>query len=344
MCVEEQGRELTARVVSRWRFEAHRQLANAKALNAVLRAHGAPEAASRADSVRCEVGQLFRERVELALSGVHRHFLSNTTSDSLSGVESLVLDGMHDVSDSGASLSLSVRPDPSAPAGTRERIQDALGTNVRLNRPVRVVRSSQLASSFAPERGFRYDGLFMPRRLGSRGRWEFVRLPDQPPLGQAPSAAADIDVLAERLAYVPAKRPRPSGEERGQPPSCGCGGSSCAETAHASAGGAHAVGEGASHPGPPRSQHRQIETFALARGSIAAQAQAPVPPALEGLTVSELQEVRAALLLSHDPMTVLRVCTWAALEQGRVRAAIEALHEAFDAAPALTLAPWPRRA
>lgn len=337
--------------LARWRYEMQRQRqgehGSAKALNAVLRAHGPPQATFGSDGVRCEVGQAFRERVELALSGLHRHFLSSCAYTREGGVESIILDGLHDVLDEGASFFLSPRPDPSAPSGTWEAIQDALATNARLERPVRTIRASQLTSSYRPESGFRYDGLYLPRRSGSRGRWAFVRLPNQHPLGRAPPAAADIDALAGLAAYCPAKRPRPSGgiEQRHQPPYTGGAAAAVARASRSS--DAHAFGAGANSLGvastAPRNQHWQVETFSLACGSATAQTELPTPSTLEGLSVAELLDVRAALLMSHDPMTVLRACTWLVLEQGRVRTAIEALHAACGAAPPMALAPWPRR-
>lgn len=62
--------------------------------------------------------------------------------------------------------------------------------------PVRVTRGSQLHSPFAPESGYRYDGLYRITSYWSeRGRHGFLvyrfrleRLPDQSPIGQPPVA------------------------------------------------------------------------------------------------------------------------------------------------------------
>ncbi|KAG8470184.1 hypothetical protein KFE25_008605 [Diacronema lutheri] len=322
-----------ARWYLEWQRHQQQEHGAARALNAVLRAHGAPGAAWGGDALGCSVGQVFHDRVELALTRVHRHFLANFAFTPAGGVESLVIDGAHDVSDDGASFTLTPRPDADAADGACERIHAALGANVALRRPIRVVRSRQLGSPFAPEIGFRYDGLYSPCRSGSRGRWAFSRLPNQPQIGRPVAAGADVGAqarLAASSAAKPARMNEPDLDKAGLDGAPHDAHATAARAATAPAGGA---------------QQRLIDTFALACGSVVEQAETPAVAELEDLTVEELLEVRAALLLRHDPVTVLQACTLLTLEQGRVRSALEALHDAARAAPTTIAAiePWPRR-
>lgn len=61
------------------------------ALNAVLRAFGAPSA-SFGQVAGVAPGRLFARRAELCVAGIHRHFLSHVSATPL-GIESFVIDG-----------------------------------------------------------------------------------------------------------------------------------------------------------------------------------------------------------------------------------------------------------
>jgi hypothetical protein len=331
--------------IARWRYEIQRyrndERGPAKALNTVIRAHGPPQTHIGDADAAFEVGQSFRDRMELACAGAHRHFLANFGFTAEGGVESIVLDG-DDVLDEGLTFTLTPRIDPAAPDGTSERLQQALHTNVWLQRPIRALRSTALQSSFAPEAGFRYDGLYHPQWSGDRSRWLFFRCPDQPPLGQAPAESSDLDARAALAPYVPpTKRVRvstPNETQMGPPPE-----PRQLATAPELAPSAPVLRTAAK---PVEQTERCQSSASLIHGSAIPQPSAATPSVLEGKSAAELMEIRAALLLSLDPMTVYRCLTSLALEQGRTRTAIEILHEVAGDAPPMAQdcqEPWPQR-
>jgi hypothetical protein len=185
-------------------------------LNAHLRSAGAP--ASRFGAPEgVAVGTMLERRTELAISGIHRHFLADVCH-TVVGVESLILSS----SAPGAGTSAVDCPfcddfgerlllGSWALAGTEQQdvCQRALDANCKSRQPIRVVRvvrgaasarAGSSASNASAARRFRYDGLYVALRRTSQAaellgtstvqRYLLIRSPDQPPLPRPPPTHA----------------------------------------------------------------------------------------------------------------------------------------------------------
>jgi putative restriction endonuclease len=112
-------------------------------------------------------GALFDDRKALNAAGVHRPTQAGISGSATDGADSIVLSGGYeDDEDFGTIVVYTGHGgrDPNTGQQTSDqtftRQNAALGRNKVLGLPVRVVRGHQMDSSFAPERGYRYDGLY----------------------------------------------------------------------------------------------------------------------------------------------------------------------------------------
>ncbi|KAF7311260.1 Carboxymuconolactone decarboxylase [Mycena kentingensis (nom. inval.)] len=152
------------------------------------------------------VGTTFKDRAALAKAGVHRPLRAGIAPDShtKAGVYSIVLNGGYeDDEDQGNFITYTGQGKGSKAAtqpqdhGAQEGDQSwdtpgnkALKRSTETGRVVRVIRGSRSKSKFAPEVGFRYDGLYCAmnarRKIGKQGFKVCVvdlkRLPNQPSL------------------------------------------------------------------------------------------------------------------------------------------------------------------
>lgn len=183
------------------------------ALNTHLREHGAP-GVQFGPVAGVTVGTSFGQRTELALKGVHRHFLSDV-SHSVLGVESLILPTYGAAGPRGSSPAFCDDFGERLLLGcwtTAENSCDlchrALRVNLVSRLPVRVVRVVQgVAAGVVGNagkgtvcHGFRYDGIYIVLRLSSQAaeflgdsveqRYLLIRAPHQPPLPRLPPPPA----------------------------------------------------------------------------------------------------------------------------------------------------------
>ncbi|PSR77133.1 hypothetical protein PHLCEN_2v8041 [Hermanssonia centrifuga] len=85
-------------------------------------------------------------------------------------------------------------------------LNQSLRMSALLQKPVRVIRGSELKSVYAPYAGFRYDGLYTvhnPREeMGGAGlvvcKFDFRRCPDQPPLPRSEIPLSERDDITMR--------------------------------------------------------------------------------------------------------------------------------------------------
>ncbi len=119
-------------------------------------------------------GDTFANRIELSLSGMHRPRragISGTLSD---GVESIVLSGVYeDDVDLGETVWYAGHGGRDAKTGrqiadqTLDRYNTALMRSYEMGKLIRLIRGATLRNEFAPEKGYRYEGLY---RIESVGR------------------------------------------------------------------------------------------------------------------------------------------------------------------------------
>lgn len=112
-------------------------------------------------------GHWFASRRELYDAGVHRQLRAGICGRAEEGAESVVLSGGYtDDLDRGDVILYTGRGGRDHASGKQVADQRltganrALARNVHTGQPVRVVRGAGTASRWAPEEGYRYDGLY----------------------------------------------------------------------------------------------------------------------------------------------------------------------------------------
>jgi putative restriction endonuclease len=113
------------------------------------------------------VGLVFANRKELAQSGVHRPLVAGISGGGKEGADSVVLSGGYeDDQDNGDTIVYTGHGGNDPNTGRQIADQQLTVGNLALARnrseglPVRVIRGAGLESVYAPETGFRYDGLY----------------------------------------------------------------------------------------------------------------------------------------------------------------------------------------
>jgi len=152
------------------------------------------------------VGTTWLTRLECSQDGVHRPTVAGIHGSETEGCYSLALSGGYeDDIDLGDSFTYTgeggrdlkgtksnpknLRTAPQSKDQTLTKGNLALSRNVENGRPVRVIRGYKMAGIYAPEEGYRYDGLYKVERywqavgLGGYKVYKFVlsRCPDQDP-------------------------------------------------------------------------------------------------------------------------------------------------------------------
>lgn len=141
------------------------------------------------------VGQWFPLRLCALFHGAHTQSQAGICGDSTNGAYSIVVSGKYDDLDTdyGDTLYYSgsgshENDNPREPAATTTGTQ-MLHASIESGKPVRVLRTSEGKSRFAPTKGVRYDGLYevvgltrpLPKNAkgGLYEQFKLVRLPDQ---------------------------------------------------------------------------------------------------------------------------------------------------------------------
>ncbi|KAI8521834.1 PREDICTED: E3 ubiquitin-protein ligase ORTHRUS-LIKE 1-like [Branchiostoma belcheri] len=162
------------------------------------------------------VGTWFDTRIEACRAGVHRPTVAGIHGNDYEGCYSLVLSGGYEddldygecftyTGEGGRDLKgtkanpKNLRTAPQSKDQTLTRGNLALSVSVETRRPVRVMRGYKLDSVYAPEEGYRYDGLYSVDKfwfttgLSGFGVYKFVlsRCPDQAPPPWTLPAAGD---------------------------------------------------------------------------------------------------------------------------------------------------------
>lgn len=153
-----------------------------------------------------EVGTWWATRVECSHAGIHRPTVAGIHGSEVEGAYSIALSGGYEddldvgecftyTGEGGRDLKgtksnpKNLRTAPQSKDQTLTRGNLALSRNCELGRPVRVIRGYKLKSEFAPEEGYRYDGLYTVEKywntvgLSGFGVWKFAlrRSSDQAP-------------------------------------------------------------------------------------------------------------------------------------------------------------------
>ena len=131
-------------------------------------------------------GSCFGSRVELSQAGLHRPLIAGISGSGRTGANSVVLaGGYEDTEDFGDEILYTGHGGRDPETGSQVTHQTLTHGNLALacskssGLPVRVIRGARQHSSYAPEAGYRYDGLYRVadywREVGKAGFyiWRF---------------------------------------------------------------------------------------------------------------------------------------------------------------------------
>lgn len=130
-------------------------------------------------------GDWLANRTELSLSGLHRPRQAGISGTVADGAESIVLSGLYeDDVDEGDVVRYAGHGGRDAKTGRQiadqalDRYNAALMRSYETCRPVRLIRGATLQNEFAPETGYRYEGLYRivaaERVRGKSGFWVWL--------------------------------------------------------------------------------------------------------------------------------------------------------------------------
>ncbi|GAB3546747.1 YDG/SRA domain-containing protein [Spirosoma fluminis] len=118
-------------------------------------------------------GDWFENRIELSRSGLHRPRRAGISGTAADGAESVVLSGVYeDDLDLGEVIWYAGHGERDTKTGhqvadqTLDRYNLALVRSYERKRPLRLIRGAGLHNEFAPETGYRYEGLYCIERVG----------------------------------------------------------------------------------------------------------------------------------------------------------------------------------
>lgn len=113
------------------------------------------------------IGDTFRNRLELSKSGVHKPTQAGISGSQKEGADSIIVSGGYeDDEDFGDIIIYTGHGGRDVSSGKQVTNQELVRGNLALAEscknglPVRVIRGAYKKSNFAPEEGYRYDGLF----------------------------------------------------------------------------------------------------------------------------------------------------------------------------------------
>lgn len=177
------------------------------------------------------VGTTWRTREDCYDSGVHRHPKAGIQGSKISGACSIVVSGQYDddkdlgdtifyVGAGGGKRNTDGWPKRPGPQVSDQEWSDwgneALRRSCDTGKPVRVVRSWNCVSDFAPYVGYRYDGLYKVRHVcrekNQNGfyvcRYHIERIPGQPPLPRRSRHKRNACFDDDQLIHVNARYTR----------------------------------------------------------------------------------------------------------------------------------------
>ncbi|OSC96940.1 hypothetical protein PYCCODRAFT_1481613 [Trametes coccinea BRFM310] len=175
-----------------------------------------------------KVGDKFDDRRALFRAGVHAVLRAGIHGQQDRGAFSIVMSGGYeDDQDYGSTVIYVGTGGLEKPGGHGAHVSDqtfenqmnkSLLTSMHTQEPVRLVRGWQLRSKYAPENGYRYDGLYTVKSADmKKGRsgfqvcvFELERVPGQPPLPPSPYLTSSSSNVAQDLGSEPSHSERPS--------------------------------------------------------------------------------------------------------------------------------------
>ena len=138
-------------------------------------------------------GDTFANRLDLSLSGMHRHRRAGISGTVFDGAKSIVLSGFYeDDVDFGDVIWYVGNGGRDPKTGrqiadqTLDRYNAALMRSYEMGKLIRLIRGATLRNEFAPETGYRYEGLYriesVERVRGKSGFWvwQFKLVRNQP--------------------------------------------------------------------------------------------------------------------------------------------------------------------
>jgi putative restriction endonuclease len=155
-------------------------------------------------------GSVFDDRQQLRSSGVHIHNQAGISGSQVEGADSIVVSGGYeDDEDNGAEIIYTGEGGRDPNTGRQIADQEFKRGNRALHKsmteglPVRVIRGARLNSEFAPETGYRYDGLYRvedswhePGRSGHQvWRFRLIKLSE----GDVPSEKPSRQLSPQRV-------------------------------------------------------------------------------------------------------------------------------------------------
>ncbi|KAF8591869.1 hypothetical protein K439DRAFT_1626377 [Ramaria rubella] len=166
-----------------------------------------------------EVGTWWESRAECSTDAIHAPFVAGIAGSAVDGAYSVALSGGYDddvdlgyaftYTGSGGRDLKGTKANPknlrTAPQSCDQTFDNpmnaALKRSAETKKPVRVIRGFKLRSPYAPESGYRYDGLYtvekawLERGLNKQGykvcKYAFKRMDGQPPLPSSEQGAED---------------------------------------------------------------------------------------------------------------------------------------------------------
>jgi putative restriction endonuclease len=163
-------------------------------------------------------GAVFASRAELSEAGVHRPLQGGISGSGNEGADSIVLSGGYeDDQDLGDEVIYTGHGGRDPETGRQIADQTltvgnkALALNSTLGLPVRVIRGFEVHSPYAPQAGYRYDGLYRVEEFWhERGRSGFLvwryRLVEADGAKAVSQTTSEQQSLSEPTAEVPGRR------------------------------------------------------------------------------------------------------------------------------------------
>ncbi|EGG03470.1 uncharacterized protein MELLADRAFT_90208 [Melampsora larici-populina 98AG31] len=174
-----------------------------------------------------EVGDWWDSRMSCSQAGIHAPPVSGIAGNETEGCWSVALSGGYEddvdlgyaftfTGAGGRALSgtaknpKNLRTAPQTFDQEFTALNAALRTSTETKNPVRVIRGYKNHSPFAPEEGYRYDGLYLVERawreVGQAGfqvcKFAFVRLPGQPKIPVKEGREAEAEEMYKDMGFV----------------------------------------------------------------------------------------------------------------------------------------------